>query len=112
MPFVGENITCSYSCTSCVGTGRYIVKSILISIMLRRSRVINMANLSQADDEHEDMAMGHKGTAVLHDSQFTSLVSGTRNSLQQWNGAVCRRTYTVLATHMIWFFVCDVDIPC
>jgi hypothetical protein len=61
--------------------------------MLRRSRVINMANLSQADDGH-DMTMDHKGTAVLHDSQFTSLVSGTRNTLQLWNGAMCKRTYT------------------
>ena len=59
MPFAGENITCSYSCTPFVGTGRYIVRSILISIKLRRSHVIIMTNLSQADDGHENMSMGH-----------------------------------------------------
>jgi len=56
--------------------------------------VIVMANLSQADDGHEDMTMGHERTGVLHDSQFTSLVSGKRNTLQQWNGVMCKRTYT------------------
>jgi hypothetical protein len=94
MPFAGENIVCSYSCTPFVGTGRYIVRSILISIMLRRSHVIIMVNLSQAGDGHEDTIMGHKETGVLHDSQFTSLVSGTRNTLQQWDGVMCKRTYT------------------
>jgi hypothetical protein len=67
MPFAGENITCSYSGTPCMGTG-YFVRSILISMMLCRSHVIIMANLSQADDGREDMTMGHKGTGVLHDS--------------------------------------------
>jgi len=106
MPFAGENVTCSYSCTPCVGTGRYIVRSILISIMLRRSHVIIMANLSQADDGHEDMTMGHKGTGVLHDSQFISLLSGTRNTLQQWNIVICKRIYKLC------FFVFGLDIPC
>jgi hypothetical protein len=56
--------------------------------------VIIIDDLSEADDGHEDMTMGHKGTGVLHDSQFTSLVSGTRNTLQQWNGVMCKRTYS------------------
>jgi hypothetical protein len=94
MPFAGDNITCSYSCTPCVGKGRYIVRSIVISIMLRRSHVIIMPNLIQADNGHEDMTIGHKGTGVLHDTQFTSLVSRTRNTLQQWNGVMCKKTYT------------------
>ena len=93
MAFARDYIACSSSCTSYVGTGRYIVRSIQISIMFRRSHVIIIANLSKADDGHEDMTMGRKGIGLLCNSQLTSLLSCTGSTLQQWNGVMCRTKY-------------------
>ena len=103
MPFAGENITCSYSCTRRVGTWRYIVRSILISVMLRRSHVIIMANLGQADDGHEDMTMGHKGL------EFCMTVGShccwaVRETVH--GSGMCKRIY------QLWLFVFGLDIPC
>jgi len=83
MTFAGENITCSYSCTSYVGTGRYIVISILISIMSRRSHVTSwlisakgMMNIGHDHGPQRDWSFAWRSVHIIgerYEKHFTAV---------------------------------------